>query len=69
MGVEPPSVADVNNIAEVTEIHRILLGADITIVEGLKNLHTIEQDQIEFIALPLKLRDGDGSPVRALARI
>jgi kynurenine formamidase len=69
VGVEPPSVADVNDIAEVTEIHRILLGANITIVESLKNLHLIEQDRIEFIALPLKLRDGDGSPVRALAKI
>lgn len=69
VGVEPPSVADVNNMEEVTEIHRILLGANITIVESLCNLHTIKQDRIEFIALPLKLKDGDGSPVRALARI
>ena len=38
-----------------------------TIVESLKNLHLIKQDQVEFIALPLKLKDGDGSPVRALA--
>ena len=69
IGVEPPSVADVNDIQEVTEIHQILLGAHITIVESLKNLHLIHQDRIEFIALPLKLTDGDGSPVRALARI
>ena len=67
LGVEPPSVADVNNIEELTEIHRILLGAPITIVECLKNLHLIEQDRIEFIALPLKLCEGDGSPVRAMA--
>ncbi|MCZ6671513.1 MAG: cyclase family protein [Verrucomicrobia bacterium] len=69
VGVEAPSVADVHDLEEVTEIHRILLGANITIVESLKNLHTIEQDKIEFIALPLKLKDGDGSPVRALARV
>ncbi|MGA1232838.1 MAG: hypothetical protein ACO3VR_02730, partial [Lutimaribacter sp.] len=69
VGVEPPSVADVNNLVEVTLIHRILLGANITIVESLKNLHLIQQDRIEFIALPLKLHQGDGSPVRALARI
>ncbi|MDA0345897.1 MAG: cyclase family protein [Verrucomicrobia bacterium] len=66
LGVEPPSVADVNDIREVTEIHRILLGANITIVESLKNLHRIKQDRFEFIALPLKLTGGDGSPVRAL---
>jgi len=69
LGVEPPSVAHVNDISEVTEIHKILLGANITIVESLKNLHQIKQGTIEFIALPLKLTDGDGSPVRALARI
>ena len=69
VGVEAPSVADVNDMAEVTEIHRILLGANITIVEGLRNLHQIDQDRIEFIALPLKLDQGDGSPVRALAII
>lgn len=34
-----------------------------------RQLHQIKQDTIEFIALPLKLTDGDGSPVRALARI
>lgn len=66
LGVEPPSVADVNDIPEVTEIHKILLSANITIVESLKNLHTIKQDRFEFIALPLKLTGGDGSPVRAL---
>ena len=69
IGVEGPSVADVNDMEEVTAIHQILLGAKITIVEGLKNLHLIEQDRIEFIALPLKLKDGDGSPVRAFAMI
>lgn len=69
VGVEAPSVADVHNLEEVTRIHRILLGANITIVEGLKNLHLIEQDRIEFVALPLKLHQGDGSPVRALAII
>ena len=69
IGVEPPSIADVNDIQEVTEIHQILLGANITIVESLKNLHQIKQDRIEFIALPLKLKDGDGSPVRALAMV
>ena len=46
IGVEPPSVADVNDLLEVTEIHQILLGANITIVESLKNLHLIKQDQV-----------------------
>ncbi|MEM0995093.1 MAG: cyclase family protein, partial [Bacteroidota bacterium] len=31
LGVEPPSVADVNNLAEVTEIHEILLRGNVII--------------------------------------
>lgn len=66
LGVEPPSVADVNNLPEVTRIHRLLLGAQITIVESLCNLDKLNE-QVYFMALPLKLVDGDGCPVRAIA--
>ena len=38
VGVEPPSVADVNDLPAVTLIHKILLGGDVIIVEGLTNL-------------------------------
>lgn len=67
LGVEPPSVADVNNRAEVTRIHQILLGGGITIVEGLTNLDRLTQERVFFAALPLKLAGGDGCPVRAFA--
>ncbi len=67
LGVEPPSVADVNNVTELTEVHQALLFADITIVEGLAHLDEIRGEEIEFVALPLKITDGDGSPVRAIA--
>lgn len=67
LGVEPPSVADVNNIEEVTRIHRILLGGGVTIVEGLTQLDQLTQERVFFAALPLKLKGGDGSPVRAFA--
>ncbi len=66
LGVEPPSVADVNNLAEVSKIHLILLGARITIVEGLCNLDRLGT-RCRFMALPLKLENGDGGPVRAVA--
>jgi len=66
LGVEPPSIADVNNLEEVDRIHKILLGAGITIVEGLCNLDQLKP-QVTFMALPLKLSAGDGSPVRAIA--
>lgn len=67
LGVEPPSVADVNNIDEVTEIHTILMKNDIIILEGLANLHKISEEKITLIALPLKVENGDGAPARVLA--
>ena len=66
LGVEPPSVADVNNLPEVRKIHLILLRARITIIEGLCNLDQLGTRSM-FMALPLKLENGDGGPVRAVA--
>lgn len=67
LGVEPPSVADVNNIDEVTEIHHILMQNDIIIVEGLCNLEQITTKKVTLIALPLKVEGGDGAPSRVIA--
>jgi kynurenine formamidase len=67
LGVEPPSVADVNNRQEVEEIHGILLRGGVIIVEGLTNLEAIRTPRVLFVAFPLKIKGGDGSPVRAVA--
>jgi kynurenine formamidase len=67
LGVEPPSVADVNDLAEVTRIHRTLLAARIVIVEGLTNLDALSDEHVLFGAMPLKIEGGDGSPCRAFA--
>jgi kynurenine formamidase len=67
VGVEPPSVADVNDRAELTEVHQILFRGGIVIVEGLANLDQIESDRCQFVALPLRIDGGDGCPVRAIA--
>jgi len=67
LGVEPPSVADVNNIEELTTIHRILLEGGAIIVEGLANLTSLSKPKVTFIALPLKVAGGDGAPARAIA--
>lgn len=66
LGVEPPAVADPFNREEITRIHRILLGADIVIVEGLTNLDALTQKKVMFCAVPIKIA-GDGAPVRAFA--
>ncbi len=60
-------MADVNSKEELTVVHQALLGAEIVIVEGLANLDALRQKEVTFIALPLKLEGGDGSPVRAIA--
>ena len=67
LGVEPPSIADVNNLAEVTLIHKILLAGRVVIVEGLTNLNQLQAEKVFFVALPLKPLGGDGSPCRAIA--
>ncbi len=67
LGVEPPSVADVNNIKEVTEIHTILMENNVVIVEGLTNLEQLSKNKITLIALPLKVENGDGAPARVIA--
>jgi len=67
LGVEPPSIADVNNQPELTLIHQILLGGKVVIVEGLTNLDQLQAERVFFVALPLKPLAGDGCPCRAIA--
>lgn len=67
VGVEPPSVADVNNKQELTEVHQTLFRGNVLIVEGLANLDQLSSTHVDFIALPMKVMGGDGSPVRAIA--
>jgi len=45
--------------------HEILLKAGVLIVEGL-NLREVEKGEYEFFCLPLKLKDCDGAPARAI---
>jgi len=47
-------------------VHDILLGNDILIVENLCNLDKIKQRNGFYSFLPLKLKDSDGSPIRAV---
>lgn len=63
LGLETPSV----NPQDYQYIHEALLSKEIIILEGLTNVRSIPCDEFTLIALPLKIRNGDGSPVRALA--
>jgi len=69
LGVEPPSVANVLDMEEVTRIHNILLDGGVTIVEGLINLESLPDGPFLFGAMPLKIRGGDGAPCRAFASV
>lgn len=62
VGVDYMSVAP---YADTIAPHEILLGAGIIAVENL-NLSGIEAGNYQLICLPLKLKDGDGAPVRAI---
>ncbi|MDP2933921.1 MAG: cyclase family protein [bacterium] len=46
-------------------VHKILLAAGIVIVEGL-DLSKIRPGRYNLAALPLKIKDGDGSPARVV---
>ena len=50
------------------EIQRALLAAGIIVFENLANLDRLPEE-FEFYGMPLRIRDGDGSPVRAFAVI
>lgn len=49
-----------------TPIHPILLEKQVLIIENLCNLHQLP-DFFVFLAMPLKIRSGSGSPIRAVA--
>jgi kynurenine formamidase len=65
-GVEPaaPGVRHVSN----KEVHRICGELGFTHYENMMNLHLLaSRGRFRFIGLPLKIRGGTGSPVRAIA--
>lgn len=51
--------------AKEFNVHLTLLGNDIIILEGI-DLTDIREGEYELIALPLKIKEGNGSPVRAI---
>lgn len=48
-------------------VHKIFLTKKIVIVEALAHLDQLRRETVELVVLPLRIRGGDGSPVRALA--
>jgi len=47
--------------------HKILLGAGVVIVEYLVNIRAIRGESVDLVVAPLKIKSGDGAPVRCFA--
>ena len=67
LGVDTLS-PDAPQALRIAPIHPIVLENQVLIVENLCNLSELP-DFFLFMALPLKIRDGSGSPIRAIAFI
>lgn len=65
IGVDMPSIDSFTGKEPVS--HRLLLKNDIPIIEGLINLKILINKEILFIGFPIKIENGDGSPIRAIA--
>lgn len=49
------------------EVHHILLNKNMVIIENLKEIDRLLNKSFIFNCYPLKIRDADGSPIRAVA--
>ncbi|MGY6209173.1 arylformamidase [Cytobacillus firmus] len=65
LGVDVPSVDQLDS--KEMETHHALYRNGIHILENIM-LDEVEEGTYELIALPLPIKDGDGSPVRAVIR-
>lgn len=65
VGVDTPSVDEADSPAH--PVHRILAAAGIVVLENLRLSH-VKPGRYELVALPLKLKDVEASPVRAVLR-
>jgi len=69
LGLDLPSVCEYANPPQPAAMHQGLLGAGLALVECLAGLQPLAGKRVDFMALPLRLSECDGSPVRACARL
>lgn len=65
VGGDTPTIDSDGNPTEPA--HRVLLPEHILVLENAKNLSKLPPKGAFFIGLPLKIKDGTGCPVRAIA--
>ena len=49
------------------EVHNTILSRGIIIIENITNLDNVKEQEFTLVATPLKIENGDASPVRAVA--
>ena len=67
LGMDTPSPSPVEDPGQA--IHKTLLGAGIVLLEAVKNLTLIHQDECELIVLPPLFKNFSGAPCRVLAMV
>ncbi|MDA7803447.1 cyclase family protein [Crocinitomix sp.] len=71
VGLDAFSVDKVVDAEMITALslpnHHILLGNEIPLIENLTNMDKLPDDIFDFQCFPLKVEQGDGSPIRAVA--
>lgn len=65
IGIDAISIDDMDSTT--FEIHKILMPKNILIIENLANLDSVSNEFFILSILPLKNKDADGSPVRAIS--
>ena len=65
IGIDAISIDDMNSTTFA--VHKILMPKNIIIIENLTNLDSISNEYFILSILPLKNKNADGSPVRAIS--
>ena len=65
IGIDAISIDDIKSITFA--VHKLLLAKGIIIIENLTNLDSISKEYFILSVMPLKNKNADGSPVRAIS--
>jgi arylformamidase len=63
----PDNPAHSRNSGNDSPNHKVLLGAEVVLVEYLCNLRSLSKPVVELVVLPLKIKGADGAPTRCVA--
>ncbi|MDZ7759417.1 MAG: cyclase family protein [Desulfovermiculus sp.] len=66
LGMDTPSPSPIHDPGQ--QIHKVLLGAGVVLVESMANLSALPPGDFEVCVLPLPLGKASGSPCRAIGR-